>query len=277
MEKKKLRNLIAYTFLTVISATYASANTSLGLSSNSKEPVVITADKSLEWHRNDLRFIAKKNALAKQGASSVAADQLTALYRKGQTSSMEIYNLKAQGSVVLTSDVNKAYGDYADYDLDKGLAIMTGKNLRMVSPDQTVTAKERFEYWDAEGRLNAIGEATIIRPKPNKSGTDTLSAHKITALLKENAQGKRVLHIAEAFDNVVIITPTETVTGNYGIYRADINKAEIKGNVVIKRGPNTLQGERAEVDLNTNISKIFGKNGQENGRVRGVFYPGSKN
>lgn len=246
-----------------------------GLTTNSKDPVEITADGSLEWHRNDLRFIAKESALAKQGDASIAAQNLTALYRKGETSSMEVYRLEARGTVILTSADNKAYGDNADYDLDKGLATLTGENLKMISPDQTITARDKFEYWSEEGRLNAIGDATIIRPKP-AGGTDTLKAQKISALLKENAQGQQVLHTMEAHGGVTIITPAERITGDYGIYRASPNTAEIKGNVKITRGPNILEGQRAEVDLTTNISKIFGANGQKTGRVRGVFYPDAK-
>jgi lipopolysaccharide export system protein LptA len=113
--------------------------------------------------------------------------------------------------------------------------------------------------------------------------------------LKENAQGKRVLDNLEAFGNVVIVTPTERITGAYGIYRAGSNKAELKGGVKITRGPNVLEGERAEVDMTTNISKIFGAPTSEQapakvggaltgspnvqtggGRVRGVFYPNSE-
>jgi lipopolysaccharide export system protein LptA len=44
--------------------------------------------------------------------------------------------------------------------------------------------------------------------------------------------------------------------------------------VKIHRGPNTLEGEKAEVDMNTNISRIIG-NPAAGQRVRGVFYPGT--
>jgi lipopolysaccharide export system protein LptA len=266
-----------------------------GISTDSKEPIEITADETLEWHRNDLFFIARGAARAQQGTSSVAGDLLTARYRKGATSSMEIYSLSAEGSVVLTSEDNVAYGSRADYDLDAGLAKLSGEGLKMVSPDQTITAQERFEYLVNDGRVNALGRAKVTRPKVG-GGVDTLEADKISVLLKENASGKRVLHSLEAFGNVVIVTPTETVTGAYGIYRAGSNKAELKGNVKIVRGPNVLEGERAEVDMSTNISKIFGAptiaappvvsggalTGSEapapssGGRVRGVFYPSSE-
>jgi len=84
-----------------------------------------------------------------------------------------------------------------------------------------------------------------------------------------------VLETLEATGNVSIKTTSETIKGDYAIYRSGSNKAQMTGNIKITRGPNTLQGNRAEIDLNTNTSKIFGGGTQNNGRVKAVFYPGS--
>lgn len=248
--------------------------------SNNKKPIEITANDSLEWLRADKRFIARTDAKAKQGTVAIEAQILTADYRESDKSDIDIYKMTADNNVVITSKENKAYGQKAIYDVDQGMAVMTGDNLKMTAPDQTVTARDKFEYWAADGRVIAYGDAKIIRPKPT-GGTDTLRADKISAILKDNAKGERVLHSMEAIGNVVITTPTEVITGAYGIYKADVNKAEIKGNVKIKRGPNILEGERAEVDMNTNTSRMFGgaqagAAGQSGGQVRGVFYPKSE-
>ena len=250
-----------------------------GLSTNSKEPLEISADGSLEWMRDDKKFIATQNALAVQGDASVAASILTALYR--DKNGMEIYKVTADNNVVLKSRDSTAYGDNAVYDLDAGLAVMTGQNLKMISPDQTITARDKFEYHTEQGRVHAIGNAKVVRPKI-EGGQDTLAADKLTATLKTNEQGEQVVDTLEAIGNVVITTPTETLTGAYGIYRSGSNTAEITGGVNIKRGPNTLQGERATVNLTTNISTIYSApqntlTPSGTGRVRGVFYPGSDN
>jgi len=237
-------------------------------SSNQNEPLEITADGTLEWHRNDKQFIAKKNAKAEQGTVSVSAETLTADYRETKTSDFDIYQLIASENVIIHSNQSNAYGDDATYNLDEGMAVMTGKDLRLITPEQTITAEDRFEYWAEEGLLKAIGNAKVIRP------TDELTADEIHATLKDSAEGRRELDTAEAIGHVVIKTATETLTGDYGIYRSATNKAEIKGHVVITRGPNVLEGDRAEVDLNTDTSRMFG-DGSE-GRVRGVFYPDSE-
>ena len=99
----------------------------------------------------------------------------------------------------------------------------------------------------------------------------------MVATLADTAAGSRQLKTLEAFDNVVVNTPGETLTGSYGIYNGDTGTAEVRGNVKITRGPNVLTGERATIDMNTGISRMFGNQTQTGGTgpVRGVFYPGS--
>ena len=151
---------------------------------------------------------------------------------------------------------------------------MTGEGLRLVSGTQVVTAQDRFEYWTAEGKLLAQGRAKMVQQK-SSGGQDSLEADIITATLHDNDKGQREIKTLEAEDNVVITTPTQVITGNYGIYHKKTNTAEIRGNVKIRRGPNVLEGSKATVDLNTNVSRMFGS-GSGQGRVRGVFYPGSQ-
>lgn len=266
-------------FLLILSLFIVSAVQTAGAQgltqSNSKEPIEITADKTLEWKRNEKLFVATQNALAKQGDVSIAAAVLTANYRDGQESSMEIYKMKATDNVVIHTRESSAYGDVATYNVDDALAIMTGDNLKLVSPDQILTARDQFEYHVNKGELIAIGDAKIDRPKP-EGGKDTVTADIISALFINNEKGERVMKQMEAKGNVVITTPTEVITGAYGIYRAKSNKADLTGGVTIRRGPNILEGDHAEVDLNTNTSKLFGGKNTSDGRVHGIFYPGSE-
>lgn len=235
----------------------------------SNEPLEITADKSLEWHRTEKQFIARVNTLAKQGPTSIASDLLIADYRETAQSSMDIYKVTAEGSnVLITSQETTATGQKAIYNLDKGYAEMTGNNLKLVSPDQTVTARDRFEYWITAGKLVAIGQAKVVRLE------DTLEAEQVSAVFTEDAKGQRVLKSLEADSNVVITTPTEVLTGDKATYNAETNLADLVGNVKIKRGPNILEGDKAQVNLTTNVSTMYG--GGSNGQVRGIFYPNSE-
>ncbi len=241
------------------------------------EPLEITADGSLEWHRNDNFFKAVKRVRATQGDTTLRASILIAKYREDAGGSMQIYEIICTGNVIIESATSKAYGSRAVYNIDKGLAVMTGKNLKLVSPDQTVTAKERFEYLVAVGKLKAIGDAVAVREN------DTIKADQMSAVFEENAEGKRVLKTMDATGNVVITTQEEVLTGDYAIYTADTDIAKMTGGVKITRGENVIEGKTAQVDLKTNISSIFGAEGSSetgeetgSGRVRAVFVPGSE-
>lgn len=274
-----MRKLLLSLLLTLINVpAFAQQQAAAPLAASGDAPIEITADEALEWRRADLKFIARVNAIAKQGDVSLQGDTLVAEYREGKKSEMEIWRVTAEGNVMINSQGSIASGDHAVYNLDDGIAVMTGRDLKLVSPDQTVTAKEKFEYSVADGKLVATGKAKAVRPKP-QGGQDTLEAEKIAAVFAEDATGKRVLSSLEATDNVVITTPEEVLTGARGFYSAQNNLAELAGNVKIRRGENVLTGEKAQVNLATNVSTMLGGGNVttgSDGRVRGIFYPGSE-
>lgn len=233
------------------------------------EKLVITADDALEWHRGDNYFLARGNAEAVQGEMRMEAQSLKALYIDGQDRNFDLKEIIASESVVVRTPEAAAYGEKAEYDIAGGVAVMTGQNLRMVSEDYVVTARDVFEYHVAEGKLFARGNAKAT------SEDNVLNADILSATFEER-DGERTLQTIEAEDNIVITTPTETVYGDKGIYQSKTNTADLYGNVRIERGPNVLEGARAQVNLTTNVSRILGggEDGTgENRRVRGTFYP----
>lgn len=232
-------------------------------------PLEITADDMLEWRRNDRQYVARGNAAAKQGDVTIAADVLRADYRETASSSSDIYRLTAEGGVRIVSQGNTAEGDRAEYDVAGKKAVMTGRNLRLTAPEQVVTARDRFEYDVAAGRLSAVGNARAVQ------GDDRIDAAVLSAVFAADAKtGQRTLKRLEAEGGVTIATPAEILTGDRGQYDSATNVARLAGHVRIVRGPNTLEGESAEVNLTTNVSTMRG-DPAAGGRVRGVFYPDS--
>lgn len=231
-------------------------------------PLTVTADQTLEWRRNDHQFIATGNASAVQGDMSVRATTLTADYREDGGSGMDIYRLTADGGVTIVSGPNTVTGGHAVYEVDTGVATATGGNLKIVTPDQTVTARDRLEYRTKEGHFRAIGDAHAVRQG------DDLRAAEMNAWFAKDAAGKTALSRLDASGGVVITTPEEVLTGDRASYDAASNVAALTGHVKITRGPNVLTGETAEINLKTNVSRMTAGSGP-NGRVSGVFYPGS--
>ncbi len=261
--------LVRTLFLIIVIFTFPNAANAQQLGMQDA-PVEISADNSLEWLQKEKQYVANGKVIVTQGTAKIFCDKLIADYRENEkTGNTEIWQLTAYDNVKLENQDSTAHGDKAVYNVDTGLSVLTGNNLSLKTPDQTITATERMEYNINKGIAKAIGNAKIIR------NSDTLSANSITAHFKKDANGKQVLKTANSNGNVTIKTPDETLTGNNGIYNAVTNTAEITGNVKVVRGPNTLEGARAEINLTTNISKMFGAPNSGK-RVKGVFFPSSK-
>ncbi len=257
-------------FVAMIASAPIKAQNASGFNPDKDQPLEITADQTLEWYRDTQQYIARGAVVARQGNVEIHADVLTADYKESEGKKFDIYRLTAAGHVVIESRGNKAYGDKAVYNVDQGVAVMTGEGLRMTSPDHVVTARDSFEYWVAEGKVTALGAAKAVR------GDDTINADHMAAFLEKDEQGKNQIKRLEAYDSVVITTPTEILRGDKGTYDAGTNIAELIGRVKIERGPNVLEGQRADVNLTTNVSRMHGS-AETGERVRGVFYPGSTN
>ncbi len=74
---------------------------------------------------------------------------------------------------------------------------------------------------------------------------------------------------------MVVVTATDIGRGDYGVYNADTGIVTLLGNVSITRGQDTVKGQYAVVDLNTNISRMMtvaAKPGAPAPRVEGLFY-----
>ena len=93
--------------------------------------------------------------------------------------------------------------------------------------------------------------------------------------------GSLELRRIEAFGNVRITTPLERARGNHGIYYADRELATLDGDVKITREENQLNGQYAEVNLKTGISRLLPgppgtAAGTSGGKVRGLLVPKRK-
>jgi len=206
-------------------------------------PLEITADKTLEWNDAAKTYVARGNALAKQGEMTLAADNLTAYYEGEDKEAMGIVRLLAEGHVVLTmthpegNDV--ATGDKATYDLQSGHAVLSGH-----------------------------------RPKVVKGGKDTLEADEIQVQMDvQDGKALQTMNHAVATGAVMVMSGDYKAEGDKAVYTSATNTADMTGHVKIIQGKNIIEGETASANLTTHVSRVTGqKNG---GRVKGVFYPGT--
>jgi lipopolysaccharide export system protein LptA len=289
-------------------------------------PIDITARDGLEWRQAEQQVIARGDARAVRGTVTVAADRLTAWYRKKNaapgaapastpsggllgdpsTEGNEIYRLQADGHVVISTPTDRAQGDKAVYDIDQAVLVMTGRDLKLTTPTQVITARDDVEYWAQKRMAVARGDAVVLTSDARRIAADTLVAYTSDAAAAPApppaakppgtvsasadplaASGK--LQRVEAFGHVSIRTPTDTVTGDRGVYVTDSGMARLAGDVRITRGKNQLNGAEADVNMKTGVARLVaqrqgagqgsagqggtGQGGTGQGRVRGLVVP----
>lgn len=267
-------------------------------------PIDITARDGIEWRQVEQEVIARGDARAIRGNVTVTADRLTAWYRKkggtqpiqanpvsglpgdSSTEGNEIYRLQADGHVHVFTATDHAQGDKATYDLDQSVLVMTGRDLKLTTPNDVITAKDDLEYWPQKHMAVARGNAVVVTNDAKRIAADTLVAYTTDNPPPNSAKpatatgpakpsddplassGK--LQRVEAFGNVSIRTVTDTVTGDRGVYVPDTGMARLGGNVRITRGQNQLSGAEADVNMKTGIATLIA---QKSGRVHGLVVP----
>ncbi len=235
----------------------------------SDQPVEITAEEGIEWRRKEKVYIASGKARAARGEIELFGDILSAFYRDAEDGSTEIYRVEAHGNVRILSPNESVYGDAGYYDVDRGVIALTGKALRLETGGDSITANESLEYWEAKRLAVARGGAVASR------GDKSLSAELLVGHFRKDDEGRLVLEQVDAEGQVEISTPTDFVTSDSGVYHVDKELAELTGGVKITRGETQLNGEYAEVNLATGVSRLLAAppGGETDTRVHGLIVP----
>lgn len=250
--------------LMVLSAAPALAEEQAAASlSRSGAPIAINAD-SLEFRQNEQLYVARGHAEVEQDGVKVSADILTARYVEGEDGKTTFTRVDAEGNVHIVSGTGEVFGERGVYDVARQVAVLKGNNLRMVAGEDTVTARDSLEFWQKENLAVARGDAVAIR------GQNRVTAELLTALLAKNASGQMEVKRVGAQGSVMITTPAEIAQGDTGTYDVARQLARLDGNVRITRGENQLNGNRAEVNMATGISRLLSAPGQ---RVRALVVP----
>lgn len=263
---RRAHSILAAAALTILSlgAAPAEAQTLNFGSGGGDQPVEIFADNGIEWQQEKLLFVARGNAKAVRGDVTVFGDELRAHYREKEGGGSEIQRLDAIGKVRIVSPTQKGFGEKAVYDVENAILVLSGGRVRFQTEEDEITADRQLEYWETKQMAVARGNALAVREDKR------LRAEIIVAYFRKDEDNKNKIFRVDAFENVRIVTETETATGDKGVYNVESGIATLTGSVKIARDGNTLDGCRAEVNLNTSVSKLFSCSQQ---RVRGVLHP----
>ena len=254
-------------------AAAASTPDDIGLG-RSQQPLDVTADQGIEFSKDAKEIIARVNAKAVRGNTTVIGDTLTAYYRdkkpldgsapppkpkpddkqngESSTGGSEVWRVVADGNVEIFTPTQHAYGDHADYNVDDAVVVMTGDHLKMTTPQDIVTARDTLEYWENKHQAVARGDAVALSNQGKRIQADTLVAD-----FAENKQKQMVIQVAHGYDHVVLTTPTDVVTGDRADYVVETGIVTVTGSVKMNHNGNQADGAYAVVNLNTGISKLF--------------------
>ena len=275
-------------------APAAAASDDIGLG-HSNQPLDVTADEGIEFSKDAKEIIARVNAKAVRGNTTVTGDTLTAYYRDKKapdgappppkpedkqngdgsgSGGSEVWRVVADGNVDIFTPTQHAYGDHADYNVDDAVVVMTGDHLKMTTPQDIITARDTLEYWENKHQAVARGDAVAISNQGKRIQADTLVAD-----FAKNKQGQTVIQVAHGYDHVVLTTPTDVVTGDRADYVVETGIVTVTGSVKMTRENNQLNGGYAVVNLNTGISRMYpappgGKAADR--QVKGLFVPAPK-
>ncbi|WP_022729672.1 LptA/OstA family protein [Fodinicurvata sediminis] len=231
--------------------------------------IQVRASDGIEWHRDRQVYIAIGDAVAVREDLTVYADRLLAHYRSEEDRE-DIYKVEAVGQVrIVTENDEEIFGDHAIYLLEEGALEVTGDDLLYESAEEKVTAEDSLEYYEnaeAEGPMAiARGNAFVDR-----ANGDQIRGDVITARFRENDAGDSEMYETESVGNVEVENDRVFASGNQGIYYAHDETATLEGNVKITRGNNQLNGDRAEIDLRSGVSRLLSTEGQG---VSGLISP----
>lgn len=231
------------------------------------KPLEIEAEQGIEWQQTSRVYIARGNATAKRGDVTVYGDTLTAHYRPtakpGEAAAStpakddepgggtDIYEVDADGHVRIATPTQTVYGDHAVYDVDKALLVVTGTGLKLVTPRDTVTARDSLEWYDRTQLAVARGDAIALRDEKRLRG-DVL-----TAQVGRDAQGAQHISRIDAKGDVVVSSADQVGRGDSGVYNVDTGIATLVGHVRLTRAENELRGQYGVVDLNNHVSRLL--------------------
>ena len=290
---------LAPALLAVLAALASPPARAQPIDMSSGGPVDVTARDGFEWHENDQTVIASGDARAVRGNVTVLADRLVAHYRKkaaaaqpvaatpadpgdSDAGSNEIYRLDAVGHVRIVTPTDEAVGDLAVYDIDQAVLVMTGKALKLTTPQYVMTARDSMEYWSQLHMAVGRGNAVLVATDGRRLSADVLvgyttqaapaagSPAPAPAAPPAGADAAGRLERAEAFGNVEVRTATDTVRGDRGVYVTDTGIARVVGNVRVIHGQNVISGPAADVNMKTGIAHVVSDPSR---RVQGMIMP----
>jgi lipopolysaccharide export system protein LptA len=145
---------------------------------------------------------------------------------------------------------------FAALVLTTGSASAQGANVAFatepVDADQPVeVTADRLDVSQTDGTATFEGNVVVVQ------GELTLTAGRV--LVEYGTTEPREIERIRAFDNVVLVSPTETAEGQEAVYEVANRSVVLTGDVLLTQELNVVSGERLTIDLDTGTGVVEGR------------------
>ena len=249
-----MRNLSRFALSSLISLSFGLAVPALAQS------LEISASKELIWDQNKGLYEAIGDASAVRGPQSIAADLLQAFYDE-TSEDQDITRIIATDNVKFADVDMNGQGAKLDYDVTKNFYELFGPNASIQSKDGTAKADQRLTYDRGNGIIIA-----------KKNGYIALADGRILTgdFIEITLTATEEIETVKASGNVYVRqTDGKEAYSQDGTYNTQTGKALLTGDVKIIDGESVLNGQKAEIDFNSGISRLLAEDG--NSRVSGTL------
>lgn len=228
------------------------------------QPLEISAAKELLWDQTQSLYEAIGDANATRGTQSISAQTLRAKY-DNSTDEQEINRIIAIDDVRFSDERLSGKGTHLDYDVRQNFYTLKGPGAEINSKDGTAKAKTLLTFDRANGVMTAQDNGEILM-----NDGRILKGAFIEILLSETEDIKTI----DAEGNVFVQQADgKQAFAKSGRYNAETDKAILIGDVKIIDGDSILNGQKAEIDFNSGISRLLA--GENSGRVTGTLVSSS--
>lgn len=239
-------------------------------------PIIIDAEEKIDCKQEKNICMAKKNATAKREDRTIYGDELFVHFSPGKSlQNREVVALEAKGHVHFTDPLRTACGEHAYYVVSSGHMTLTGKNLKILTKEEKLTADRSIEYFDFEKKAVAKGNALFTQ------GDRVIQADILTAYFKPKRDTSSaspedpglVLDHVIVEGHVIISTPHQIARGDHGRYDALTEQAHLKGHTEVVQGKNLIRGTHATVDLKKKTASMQVPPTKDSPRVQAILVP----
>ena len=171
--------------------------------------------------------------LATLAAADAAAQKSPAAQNQGPPNALQGFSQNRDQPVNIQSDT------LVVRDKEK-MATFSG-NVHLTQGDTEMRSKSLVVYYLDESKP-AGAPATAPKAVPGAVGA-----------------GEQKIRKVEATGGVTVTQKDQNAVGDSGVLDVQQNTVELKGNVVMTRGPDVLRGQRLVVDLTTGVSHVDGR------------------